>query len=333
MDKHLSIIIPVYNVEVYLSKCLDSILVDNQFTGQVVCVNDGSTDGSSAILEEYAKRVESGEFRVESFVVINQPNAGLSEARNTGLRAAKGEYVLFIDSDDWINADVLSKLSSQINGEEVIYYNGVKYFEETKSYQAEKKIPVLSHLDGQTFYSTVSMFRRNLPWVCVWGALYKQTFLIDNNLWNEPGIYHEDSYFMPQVWLAAKDVSSVDLNVYVYRIRGGSITAAVRPKNIQDALFVNRNLYRIYESRTGVKPEFYYNLTDLYVGMICDANSANIRLRTYWKGIDYRIMKQGIHDDRTRKIYRLSRMSFRWAYTYCIDSMPKLIRRMVNRLM
>ena len=120
MDKHLSIIIPVYNVEVYLSKCLDSILVDNQFTGQVVCVNDGSTDGSSAILEEYAKRVESGEFRVESFVVINQPNAGLSEARNTGLRAAKGEYVLFIDSDDWINADVLSKLSSQINGEEVI---------------------------------------------------------------------------------------------------------------------------------------------------------------------------------------------------------------------
>ena len=89
----LSIIIPVYNVESYLAQCLDSVLVDNNFTGQVICVNDGSTDGSLAILEQYAAKHDNIE-------IITQANAGLSAARNTGLNAANGDYVFFMDSDD-----------------------------------------------------------------------------------------------------------------------------------------------------------------------------------------------------------------------------------------
>ena len=104
----LSIIIPVYNVEKYLTKCLDSVLVDNAFTGQVICVNDGSTDGSGKILEQYAAKYPNVE-------TIAQPNAGLSAARNAGIKAAKGEYVVFLDSDDYWEPNVLDGLLAQID--------------------------------------------------------------------------------------------------------------------------------------------------------------------------------------------------------------------------
>ena len=90
-DLRISIIIPVYNVEKYLAKCLDSILVGNAFTGQVICVNDGSIDGSAAILEEYAQKYPNIE-------IITQLNVGLSAARNAGIKAAKGEYICFFRS-------------------------------------------------------------------------------------------------------------------------------------------------------------------------------------------------------------------------------------------
>ena len=124
MKPSLSIVIPVYNVEQYLPKCLDSVLVDNQFTGQVICVNDGSTDGSLAILEEYVARYSNME-------IISQSNAGLSAARNVGLQAASGDYVMFLDSDDWLKPNALFKLSELIHGEDVIYFNGLKYYEAT----------------------------------------------------------------------------------------------------------------------------------------------------------------------------------------------------------
>jgi glycosyltransferase involved in cell wall biosynthesis len=103
----LSIIIPVYNVEKYLSKCLDSVLVDNAFTGQVICVNDGSTDNSLTILEQYAKKYSNIE-------IITQSNAGLSATRNAGIKAAKGEYVCFLDSDDYWEPNVISSLMEQV---------------------------------------------------------------------------------------------------------------------------------------------------------------------------------------------------------------------------
>ena len=90
-----SIIIPVYNVEKYLRDCLDSVLAQTYPDWEAVCVNDGSTDGSSVILEEYSSKDSR-------FKVFNQANGGLSLARNTGLDEAKGDYILFLDSDDWL---------------------------------------------------------------------------------------------------------------------------------------------------------------------------------------------------------------------------------------
>ena len=322
----VSIVIPVYNVEKYLRKCLDSILVNNAFTGQVVCVNDGSTDGSLSILEQYAVIYPNVE-------IISQLNSGLSEARNTGLRAAKENYVMFVDSDDWIVSRSLAKLFSCIDGEEVVYYNGRRFFDETQQYESECPIKEFSHQNGQSFFATVSNTHRNIPWVCVWGAVYKRTYLLDNSLWNEPGIYHEDSYFTPQVLLKANDVSCVDIDVYVYRIRTGSITAAVKPKNIKDAIWVNRNLYRTYTTYRAVDKAFYTYLTELYVGIIVDAYANNLELSQYWSLEDVRIMQKGVHNDRSRKIARLAKVSTRLAYRYCTNQLPNFIRRMVNRFL
>ena len=100
-----SIIIPVYNVEKYLRDCLDSVLGQSFSDWEAICVNDGSTDHSASILEEYASR----DIRI---TVISQPNGGLSAARNTGMNAAKGDYVIFLDSDDWLEADALKTYSA-----------------------------------------------------------------------------------------------------------------------------------------------------------------------------------------------------------------------------
>ena len=101
----VSIVIPVFNVEKYLSECLDSVISQNYDNLEIICVNDGSTDNSYRILERYQK----GDQRI---VLINQNNLGLAAARNTGLRFANGSFVMFVDSDDWLDLDALEKMYS-----------------------------------------------------------------------------------------------------------------------------------------------------------------------------------------------------------------------------
>ena len=99
----ISVIVPIYNVEEYLPKCLDSILNQTFSNIEIICVNDGSTDGSRKVLEEYKKR----DFRIK---IVDKENGGLSSARNAGMKVAVGEYYSFIDSDDWIDKTMLEKL-------------------------------------------------------------------------------------------------------------------------------------------------------------------------------------------------------------------------------
>ena len=320
----LSIIIPVYNVEQYLQKCLDSVLVDNAFTGQVICVNDGSTDGSLTILEEYTKQYPNVE-------IMSQPNAGLSAARNAGLKHATGDYVFFLDSDDWVLPGSIDKVLSQVDGEDVIYFNAKKYYEDKQCYGRELNIPELKHMDGQSYFTAICDKPRDLPFVCVWGGLYKRSFLIENNLYNEPGIYHEDNYFTPQVLLAAKDVSSINEYVYAYRLRKGSITAHVTEKHIKDQLFVARSLYALYEKRGNVANAFYSNICGIYITLIESGYRHAIPVGRYWRKTDSRRMLRGADEVRSRKIAKLTFVHPYMAYKYMTDSLPLFIRRFINR--
>ena len=322
----LSIIIPVYNVEQYLPKCLDSILVDNQFTGQVVCVNDGSTDGSLAILEQYKSKYSNVE-------IISQTNAGLSAARNIGLNHATGDYVFFPDSDDWIFPNVLDKIMSIVDSEDILYFNAKVFYEEKQCFGSEIDIPNIKNMDGQAYFAAIYGKPRNMPCVCVCGGVYLRSFLVDNHLYNEPGIYHEDNYFTPQVLLAAKKVSSINEYVYAYRIREGSITTHVTEKHINDLLFIARNLYAKYKRNGNVADVFYADVCDIYTNLILSAVINNITLNGIWKLLDSRVMLRCAQDTRHRKIAKLTYLSPNIAYQYMADKLPDLGRRIVNRFL
>ena len=104
----ISIIVPVYNTEKYLCNCLDSILAQSYNNWEAICINDGSTDKSMSILEDYAKKDK----RIK---IINQENKGLSETRNIGMKKAKGDYIMFLDSDDFWHQEALYVLTNIIN--------------------------------------------------------------------------------------------------------------------------------------------------------------------------------------------------------------------------
>lgn len=326
MKPSLSIIIPVYNVEQYLKKCLDSVLVDNMFTGQIICVNDGSTDNSLKILEQYAEKYPN-------VVIISQPNAGLSVARNTGLDKAIGDYIFFLDSDDWIVPASIDRVLGRIGGEDVIYFNAKKYDESNQTYDVELGIPEFKHLSGQDFFAAINNVKRNVPWVCVVGGLYKRIFLQENHLYNEPGIYHEDSYFTPQVLLAAKDVSSVNEYVYNYRLRKGSITTSVSSKHISDSLFIMRNLYATYKQQSQITDVFYHDVCNGYITLIDEGYKHNIPVAQQWKNSDSRIMLRCAYGTRSRKIAKLTYLSTRIAYQYMTDTLPVIWRRLINKFL
>ena len=119
----LSIIVPVYNTEEYLKECLDSVTPQLTDDMEVILVNDGSTDGSQKICEEYQEKYSQVR-------LINQQNQGLSAARNTGIHEAVGDYLLFIDSDDFIATSVLRDLIQFANNQDVIFLDAVKYYRE-----------------------------------------------------------------------------------------------------------------------------------------------------------------------------------------------------------
>lgn len=322
----LSIIIPVYNVEKYLRQCLDSVLVDNAFTGQVICVNDGSTDGSLAILDEYVTKYTNVE-------VISQPNAGLSAARNCGINHATGDYVMFVDSDDWLFPDVIQKVLEQIDGEDVLYYNAKKYYEETSTFDGECAIDELKHIDGQTYFATIYNKRRNLPYMCVVGGFYSRSFLMNNHLSFALGIYHEDNYFTPQVLLAAKNVSSINVYLYVYRIRQGSIMTTRGEKNIKDLLFIIRNLYTLYNKTNNVEELFYQELFEIYVNIINTSYHIAVPIHRFWYSIDSKIMFRCAHNDYHRKIAKLTFFSPRIAYKFMQNGFSPIIRKVINRFL
>lgn len=322
----LSVIIPVYNVAPYLKKCLDSLFVDNGFLGQVICVNDGSIDESVNILERYVERYAN-------LQLITQSNAGLSVARNVGLKHATGDYVFFLDSDDWVMPGMINRVLNRIEGEDVIYFNAKRYFEETNSWDDDCPIPEIKNVTGADYFRMAMSQKRNMAIVCVWGGFYLRSFLLDNELHNEPGIYHEDNYFTPQVLLAARNVSFVNEYLYAYRIRKGSITAVVTNKHIKDMLFVARNLYAKYVSSSVVPQVFYSDVKNLYLQLINDAYSNKISLGELWRDSDCQVLAKCADDFRSRKVARLCRVSTKLAYLYMQDKLPGIVRRAINRFM
>ena len=254
----VSIIIPVYNVGKYLRVCLDSVLNQSFTDWEAICVNDGSTDGSASILEEYAKL--DGRF-----TVIAQANGGLSAARNTGLDAAQGDYILFLDSDDWLEPDALRILSESITDEDLLCFNGRKYFEKSSEFEVADHFEPADYTKGWEYYSRNALNHRNFAFVCVVLRCYRRSFLLDHGLRFKTGIYHEDNLFTPLACYYAGMVKVIPDVLYDYRVRESSIMTSRSLKHWEDIIRIANELAGFFIPKEGLeKKTVYQALTHHY---------------------------------------------------------------------
>jgi len=262
-----SIIIPVYNVEQYLHNCLDSVVAQNYSDYEVICVNDGSTDGSLTILYEY-------ESKYTNIVVIDSSNGGTASARNIGLENAHGDYIWFVDSDDWIDKNALQLLHDELasNSLDVLCFNGKLIYEADGRVEQDASF-VDGSLSGWEYYNKYALAKRKFHFVCVVLRLYRREFLLANNLFFEKGISHEDNLWIPIVLYYAQSVSVIPESLYVYRIREGSKMQTHSFKQIEDIITVADKLSAFFIPIVGLdKRQLYREIAGEYFGAFMSGN-------------------------------------------------------------
>lgn len=202
-----SIIVPVYNVEKYIKKCLDSIESQTYKDYEVIVVNDGTKDNSMDIVNNYNVKI------------LNQKNKGLSEARNEGVKKAKGDYILFLDSDDYIEKDLLKELNKSLtNNPDLVRFQIREVYEDNtkKDYNEQP----FTNKDGVEAFSMLCKYHfvEN-----AWAYLYKKDFYLKNKFSFKKGAIHEDFGLVPLVIMKAKIVNSISYIGYNYLQRENSI--------------------------------------------------------------------------------------------------------------
>lgn len=231
----ISVIVPVYNTQKFLEKCLESIINQTFKDIEIICINDGSTDNSMSILNDYSE-IDS---RIK---IINQKNAGLSCARNTGINNAKGEYIGFVDSDDWIDLDFFEKL-----------YNAAKNYDADIASAGIKRVRSYKwkyHLKIKEEEVTENTDRKfvlcDVPEKCyVWNKIYRLEKIKQFSLYFEAGIYFEDRCFTCEALSKLKRLVVVPDTYYNYWTNPNSIVKSKSTKKTQDAKYTNEKMMKI----------------------------------------------------------------------------------------
>lgn len=245
----LSIVIPVYNVEKYLDECLGSIIKNYHINLEIILVDDGSTDKSGSLCDKYDKEYE--------FIsVIHKKNGGLSSARNAGIEKAKGKYIWFVDSDDYISNDSISNILEEakkdkdlIIGNYLIFYpDGNK--EIYQDFNGDLKEDILPY---EYFY-----YLGNISYAAV-RFIIKKELIYKYNLRFMEGIYHEDEQWTPRVLCMAKTFSLIKPVIYNYRVGNiNSIMGMTNPKKSYDKIIICKSLYDISKNMDFSQSMFEY---------------------------------------------------------------------------
>lgn len=254
----LSIIIPVYNVESYLKECVESIQHQITTECEIVLVDDGSTDCSGMICDEYA----SSDQRIRT---IHQENGGHSSARNCGLDIAKGKYVCFVDSDDRVYENSIAEILNWIDkcGADMCFMHGYKLFPNGTVADLGDGIH-LEYVEGKTVSEVWAYIgsRPKYPGsACT--KVFRRGFLIDNHLRFPEDLTHsEDLTFCFDCLLMAKTFSALDVPYYLYRqCRPGSMTSVVNSNSVNGLMgFIRRSIQKLTEQPPKPKFECYIHL-------------------------------------------------------------------------
>ncbi|MEH6947949.1 glycosyltransferase [Bacillus sp. JJ634] len=331
MSPKISIIVPIYNVEKYLSRCLDSLLSQTIHDIEIIAVNDESTDSSLKILREYKKL----DPRIKS---IDKPNGGVSSARNVGISHATGQYIGFVDPDDWVENNMYQSMYQQ-----AIDYDAdivmCSYIREFENHSKEK----IFNLPGKVFYQdeelkTTIMRRLVGPlkeevsnpelldaWGTVWSKLYRREIIMNNHIrftdLNEIGT-NEDSLFNIEAFYYATSFVFINLPYYHYwRGNETSVTSSYKP-NLLNQWFVLYNKISFFLKSKEMNEEFYQALNN----RIC-LGTLGLGLNTVSKGNEDSFFKKIkklnniLNDDRIQRSFEqfeLVHFSIAWkAFYFC----------------
>lgn len=230
MNQKISIIVPVYNVQKELNRCVKSLINQSYRNIEIILVDDGSTDESSKICDDWVKQDDR-------IAVIHKQNGGLSDARNVGLKKAMGDYVLYIDSDDYIELDACENFIKAALEEEVDIIVGNAIIEKPN------ESTILGHYATPcgTIYDPSTFIKKAIKageWYApAWLNMYRREYLLVNNLFFKQNRYFEDTQILPKVFLSAKKITCIDKVFYHYVIRENSImTSSRNEKKVYDAI-------------------------------------------------------------------------------------------------
>ena len=246
----ISIVVPVYNVAEYLRKCIDSILAQTCRDYELILVNDGSTDESPKILEEYA-------MLFPHIKLIHKPNGGLSDARNEGMKAATGKYISFIDSDDFIEPTMLEECLKKLRetDADLVIFDYYQYYQATG-----KKEVIKNTFDDQKVYSL-----EDTPELltgianAAWNKLYRRSLFADNDIIYPWGCLYEDLGTTYRLLARAKKVAFVNQPLYDYlKDRPGNITGEfnMRAYHVLDMVKITLDDYK----KLGIYEKYYEEL-------------------------------------------------------------------------
>lgn len=299
----VSIIIPVYNVEKYLEECVESILTQDYENKEIVLVNDGSTDSSPSLCDKFAEENECVK-------VVHKENCGLSMARNTGIEHATGDYILFVDSDDFVESNSLDKIMETAieNDADVVFLEAQKVFSDGAKQplgdginktcvNGKSKIEVLRHLSQCNKYPAAA-----------WSKLIKKNLFDENHdLLFEKGLLSEDLDWAFKLILSAKTFGCCDVMYYNYRQgRTDSITNSLKLKNLTDVVYIMKKWIDLSKGFDEVGKKFvlselayeYPIVTYIYASVKDEGKKSYLKelkdmswLLNYREGKKYKIVK------------------------------------------
>ena len=241
-----SIIIPVYNVEKYLENCIKSVLPLKSEL-EILLIDDGSTDQSGKICDSLAEKDD----RIR---VIHKENGGLSDARNVGIENSTGDYLMFLDSDDFLDTKeterLLSKITDNTDAAIGLYR---EFYEGENLYRDESCVSFLQN----TSVMIANDFLKIVPkdgkscYLTAWRFIVKREVILKNNLYFFKGIYHEDEEWAPRLLFACDKINVTDCFFYCYRqAREGSIMGTVKPKRVWDTFTILEHNKRLLEQKS-----------------------------------------------------------------------------------
>ena len=259
MEKLISVIVPVYNVEKYIKKCIDSILSQTYKNIEIILVDDGSPDNCGHICDEYQKK----DCRIN---VVHKNNGGLSDARNVGLSIAKGEVIAFVDSDDYLENTTYEKMMALMKtGDcDIVECAVTSVFTDQINPPSKKNSEIISSTEALTRYLRTD--GKSIPRTAVWSKIFKREIL--DELWFPVGKIHEDYVLVVQAFLRAKKYGIIHEGLYdhVYD----------NPSSITNSKFSRKDLFRLEQLKTitdiisdcGNAEHYRYSLANYYTAVI-----------------------------------------------------------------